>query len=258
MKANSDIRKKSALIAIAALAAGSLGIGATMAYFTDSDEVTNVFTMGDLDIGLEESDWDPTGPEGDGKNLYPGYTVYKNPTVKNLTSDEKGSEPCYFRMKISLLDEEGDLITDQETLDLIYDMIYYDSTYTGTYEGGGEGKLLKEDRIPGYSLNELKEYPMYNPVFTLDAQRSTPSVKVFNYMGTDQSGILNIGEEATLFTNVVVPTDWNQTHMEQVGDFRIMVSAECIQSKGFSAQADAYAALDSEVVNGTMQMIDKE
>ena len=36
---------------------------------------TNVFTTGDLDIGLKEPDWDPN--ENDGKNMYPGYTVYK-------------------------------------------------------------------------------------------------------------------------------------------------------------------------------------
>lgn len=48
---------------------------------------TNVFTTGDLDIGLKEPDWDPN--ENDGKNMYPGYTVYKNPTVKNITSDKK-------------------------------------------------------------------------------------------------------------------------------------------------------------------------
>lgn len=248
-------KKKCVLAAAAALAAGTLGLGATMAYFTDSDEVTNVFTMGDLDIGLHESDWDPSGPEGDGKNLYPGYTVYKNPTVKNLTSDENGTEPCYFRMKISLLNENGDLITDKETLNLLYETINYDSTYTGTYDAVGQGKLLKEDRIPGYSLQELAEFPMCNPAFSMDAKRSTDSVKVFNYVGADRTGVLNIGEEAVLFTNVAIPTDWNQTHMEQIGDFRILVSAECIQSKGFATPEDAYTALDSEITNGTMQMI---
>lgn len=257
MRKKINSRKKYTLFAAAALAVGTLGIGATMAYFTDSAEVTNVFTMGDLDIGLKETDWDPTGPEGDGKNLYPGYTVYKNPTVKNLTSDENGSEPCYMRMKISLLDEEGDPVTDAEALKLIYDMIYYDSTYTGTYDAAGQGKLLKEDRIPGYSLKELEEFPMVNPVFLLDEERSTDSVKVFNYMGSDQSGILNIGEETVLFTNIAVPTDWNQTQISTVGDFSILVSAECIQSKGFEAQTDAYLALDAEITNGSMQMIHK-
>ena len=248
------VRKK-ALLAAAVLTAGTIGISATMAYFTDSDEVTNVFTMGDLDIGLNESDWEPTGENGDGKNLYPGYTVYKNPTVKNMTDDGNGEEPCYFRMKLSVYDEYGEMITDKDTLDLVYDMIYYDSTYTGTFDSEGQGQLIKEDRIPGYSLSELDEFPMYNPVFVLDETRSTEAVKVFNYMGTDQTGILNVDEEAALFTNVAVPVDWNQTHIKQIGDFNIVVSAECIQSKGFASQADAYTALDAEIANGTLQMV---
>ena len=74
-----------------------LGMGTTMAYFTENDQVTNVFTTGDLDIGLKEPEWDP-GKE-DGKNMYPGYTVYKNPTEKNITSDKNGEEPIDFNLE---------------------------------------------------------------------------------------------------------------------------------------------------------------
>ena len=46
------------------------GIGNTMAYFTENAVKTNVFTTGDLDIGLKETEWSPE--ENDGTNMYPG------------------------------------------------------------------------------------------------------------------------------------------------------------------------------------------
>ena len=71
--------KRNVLFAGVLSCAMLFGIGNTMAYFTENSVQTNVFTTGDLDIGLKEPDWDPN--ENDGKNMYPGYTVYKNPTV---------------------------------------------------------------------------------------------------------------------------------------------------------------------------------
>lgn len=103
-----------------------------MAYFTENSVQTNVFTTGDLDIGLKEPDWDPN--ENDGKNMYPGYTVYKNPTVKNITSDKNGDEPCYVRMSVDILNSQGTPITDDQALNLIYKTIYFDKTFTGGYD----------------------------------------------------------------------------------------------------------------------------
>ena len=78
-----------------------------------------------------------------------------------------------------------------------------------------EGKAtgLIQDRIPGYNLAQLAAYPMVNPLWTKDTARSTASKLVFNYMGAKGDGILNIREESTLFTNIAIPTDWNQTQM---------------------------------------------
>ena len=56
------------------------GIGNTAAYFTENAAVTNVFTTGNLEIALEEPSWDPD--EKDGRDMYPGYSVKKDPTVK--------------------------------------------------------------------------------------------------------------------------------------------------------------------------------
>ena len=249
--------KRNILFAGAISCAMLFGIGNTVAYFTENAVQTNVFTTGDLDIGLKEPGWDPE--DNDGKNMYPGYTVYKNPTVKNITSDKNGDEPCYVRMTVDILNNQGSPVTDNQALNLIYKTIYFDKTFNGSYdkkEGYGTG--LVQDRIPGYSLAQLASYPMVNPLWVKDTSRSTASSLVFNYMGEKGDGILDIGEESTLFTNVVIPTDWNQTQMQKVGNYQLKVTAQAIQSKGFASQSEAYRMLDEEIKGGTLQEIERD
>lgn len=49
--------KRNVLFAGVLSCAMLFGIGNTMAYFTENSVQTNVFTTGDLDIGLKEPDW---------------------------------------------------------------------------------------------------------------------------------------------------------------------------------------------------------
>ena len=70
--------------------------GGTLAYFTDTDEATNTFTVGNVDIILSETDWDPAETQ----NVYPGEVLKKNPTVTN-----NGNNPCYVRIKVTGLEQ---------------------------------------------------------------------------------------------------------------------------------------------------------
>lgn len=234
----------------AALAAGSMillagaAVGITMGYLHESQSVTNTFTVGELSLGLKETDWDET--EGDGRQVCPGYSAYKNPTLKNTTPQKEGAGPCYARMCITICDENGKEITDGEALALIKSTIRYDDTYSGTYEKKGEGTKITQGRIPGYTLQELEKLPMINPLFEIDQKRSTAGRIVCNYMGQAGDGLLQIGEEKVLFTDIAVPVHWAAEEMEKVGNFRINVSAEAIQSAGFAGQEQAFSALDAE------------
>ena len=249
-------------LAIMATVVGVLGVvvGGTMSYMTEKEEVTNVFTVGDLDVGQHETDWDPD-KDNDGKDVYPGYTVYKNPTVKNISDPTNGEEPCYARMTIYVQDQKGNAITDQKALDLIEKTIRFDGSYTGDYTNKGEAQGLVQGKIPGYSLADISKYPMVNPKWSKDVQRSTANKWVFNYVG-DNNGILKIGEESTLFTNVVIPTDWNQTELKSIGSgvagtFKLHIETDAIQAAGFANQAAALNALDKEIAAGTQQHIDR-
>ena len=86
-----------ALVAIAAVG--------TLAYFTDKEEASNVFTMGNVDITLTEPAWsgtDASTGEQDAPEVYPGEALAKDPTVTNI-----GKNPCFVRVKVEGLDQFG-------------------------------------------------------------------------------------------------------------------------------------------------------
>lgn len=67
-----------------------VGIGATLAYFTDSDKANNVVTMGHVDISLNESTTSEDGKVADEviggegmvfDNIMPGDVLSKNPWI---------------------------------------------------------------------------------------------------------------------------------------------------------------------------------
>ena len=164
-------------------------------------------------------------------------------------------------MTIYVQDQKGSAITDQKALDLIEKTIRFDGSYTGNYTNKGEAQGLVQGKIPGYSLADISKYPMVNPKWSKDVQRSTANKWVFNYVG-DNNGILKIGEESTLFTNVVIPTDWNQTELKSIGSgvagtFKLHIETDAIQAAGFANQAAALNALDKEIAAGTQQHIDR-
>ena len=75
---------------------GAIAVGATLAYFTDSEDVTNVITMGNVDIDLEEPNYDPGDDDNTVENVKPGQSIVKDPTITVL----EGSETAYVRAKL--------------------------------------------------------------------------------------------------------------------------------------------------------------
>ena len=87
-------KKVVSLCLVALLAMGTL-IGGTMAYFTDSDDATNTFTVGNVSIDLTEPEWDKSGSQ-DAPEVYPGEALAKDPTVTN-----DGANPCFVRIEVT-------------------------------------------------------------------------------------------------------------------------------------------------------------
>lgn len=90
-------KKVLALCLVVALAATAI-IGGTLAYFTDTKDATNTFTVGNVSIELTEPNWEGSGSQ-DAPEVYPGEPLAKDPTVKN-----DGANPCFVRIKVTGLD----------------------------------------------------------------------------------------------------------------------------------------------------------
>ena len=74
-------------------------VSGTLAYFTDTDQKENVFTVGNVSIVLNEPNWDKTGA-AEALDVYPGEALAKDPTVTN-----DGKNPCFVRISVSNLDQ---------------------------------------------------------------------------------------------------------------------------------------------------------
>ena len=88
-------KKITAICLVVALAATAI-VGGTLAYFTDTtEEVRNEFTVGNVDISLDEPNWEY---EGDKANLVPGTQIAKDPTI----TVEDGSQDAYVFLKMDM------------------------------------------------------------------------------------------------------------------------------------------------------------
>lgn len=91
------MKKKNLIVSVVSLAlVAALGMGATLAYLTDNEAVTNTFTTGNVKIDLEEPDWDPEN----GQDLEPGDVIDKNPRIINT-----GKNSAYMMIQVEGVDD---------------------------------------------------------------------------------------------------------------------------------------------------------
>lgn len=98
-----NAKKKIVSIALAAALAATAIVGSSLAYFTDTEEKTNTFTVGNVDITLTEPKWDA---DINNKDLIPGKTIPKDPTI----TVAEGSETAYTFMKVEVSEDFADLM----------------------------------------------------------------------------------------------------------------------------------------------------
>ncbi len=86
------------LLVIALVVSLTMATAGTLAYLTDRDTVENTFTMGKVDIEIEE-----VFPDG---AIKPGQTVNKDAKIENV-----GTTPAWVWMTVSVPEELKDLVT---------------------------------------------------------------------------------------------------------------------------------------------------
>lgn len=98
------MKKRRTLILVLAVALVSvLSVGATLAWFYDTDEATNTFTVGNVAIELTEPGWDEEVANENNLNVYPSKILKKDPKVTNT-----GVNPCWVRIKVEWPDLPGE------------------------------------------------------------------------------------------------------------------------------------------------------
>ena len=180
--------------------------GASVAYFTDVDDATNVFTSGNVDIELTY-DGQVSPEEIESKNVYPGQKFEVAPSIKvNSTSMD-----AYVGAIITLDDAEIATLLDEANAGKIVAI----------------SELLQGLVVAGHTV----EY---------DAESDPYQV----YVVIDESVAAN--ETVTLFNSVKVPTAWGNDEMAAFNGFSLKVKAYATQTEGFEgvdvSAADALRA----------------
>ena len=198
-----------------------LAIGATLAYFTDTKTATNTFTMGNVNIKLDETN--VNDPEGDRVSqneydVYPGAEVEKDPTVHNV-----GVNGAYIRATVN--------VSNWMNLCAAY---YPDFKPTFPNKAYYEAlNLLVGDLGEGWSVVGVEA----GDVFTI-GQFDAKFVLKYD-------GVLASGEDTTaMFEKVIIPAGITNASAESFNQIKIV--AQAMQANGFDTWEDAFAAFDAK------------
>ncbi|MBR7184945.1 MAG: SipW-dependent-type signal peptide-containing protein [Clostridia bacterium] len=209
-------RKITALCLVIALLAVAV-VGGTMAYFTDTETVTNVFTFGNVEIDLFEHKWDPTTnlltnekvETNDYFGIVPGAIYPKNPTVENT-----GDTNAYLRVNVTVNN--------------------YSVLKAAIGVGANLGQIFAGHDETVWALANVSE----------DATADTVTY-IYNYIANN--GLFAPGATAVVFDSFTVPTGLTSAHADKMnGTFKITVNAEAIQAEGFNNANDAFAAYSAQ------------
>lgn len=188
--------KKIALVLCLVVLVGVFAIKGTMSYLEAEQSVTNVFTLGDIEVGLTEPNWD----EDDGLGLYPGDSFTKDPTITAISGD------IYFRVKVELTFEAGTVVADAS--DLVWQTIYYNS-------------------VQGFNLGAFSLTPA-------GAEANVRYYTYTN--GTALPAVLAENGSVVLFDNITIPAAWGNDEFTTIGDYDIVITVEAIQAANIAPE----------------------
>lgn len=229
------------LCAVLLVAASVLG---TMAYLTSTDTVTNTFTVGKVEIKLDETDvTNPNGPrvKANSYKLMPGTTYTKDPTVTVL----KGSEDSYVRMKVTFnnaaalmemlpnADNLEDFTADEIALIKKVAPILFLTNYTA----------VDSVWLPEYAMLGMEKTLADPNYFVYDAANDTVTY-IFYYPAMVKAKDVAAADLALepIFTEISLPEHVTGEQLNALNNFKITVVAEAIQAGSFANAGAAWAA----------------
>lgn len=203
-------------IALAAIAI----VGASLAYFTDTKTATNTFTMGNVQIKLDETDI--KNPEGDRVasneyNVYPGAVVTKDPIVHNT-----GKNGAYIRATVN--------VSNWMNLVAAYYPDFKVTFPNDSYKAALN--LLVGELGEGWSVVEV----VAGDTFTV-GQFDVKFILKYD-------GVLAAGADTTaMFQTVTIPAGIDNANADSFDEVKVV--AQAIQADGFTTWDAAFAAFDA-------------
>ena len=209
------MKKRTLALLLALVLVFGAAVGGTIAYLTDTDTVTNTFTVGNVAITLDEAKVDEYGKavtpaervDANTYKLIPGHNYTKDPTVTVL----KDSESSYIKMTVTFSKAaELDAIFAPTGANMTSIFNGYDST-NWIYKGNTEDTNANT-RTYEFWYKEAVAAPEGNVV--LDA----------------------------LFDSITVPDTITGTQLASIKGMTITVNAYAMQADGFATAEAAWAA----------------
>lgn len=200
------------LCAVLLVAASVLG---TMAYLTSTDKVVNTFTVGEVQIKLDEAKANPDGtlvPNADrvdanSYKLLPGHTYNKDPMVTVL----KDSESAYIKMTVTF--------SKAAELDAIF-----------APNGANMTSIFN-----GYDSN--------NWIYKGNTENTAANTRTYEfwYKEAVAAPTTDVALDA-LFDSITVPGRITNDQLETIKGMTITVNAYAIQADGFANAEAAWGA----------------
>ena len=208
-------RSKALLLTLCAVLLVAATIFGTMAYLTSTDTVTNTFTVGKVNIKLDEAKANPDGSLVEGADrvkansykLLPGHIYSKDPMVTVLS----GSESSYVKMTVTF--------SKANELDAIF-----------APDGANLTRIFN-----GYDAS--------NWIAKGNTKDATANTRTYEFWYKEAVAAPD-GDVAldALFDSITVPGTITGAQLETIKDMTITVNAYAIQADGFADAAAAWAA----------------
>lgn len=229
------------LCAVLLVAASVLG---TMAYLTSSAEVENTFTVGKVEIKLDEAKVTADGIPVEGAarvtansyKLMPGNTYTKDPTVTVLN----GSDAAYVRMKVTFNNateiialctdpEFADEVTGVENAFPLIRMVNFVKANAAKWDG-----IIPDNMVDTEDMLGNAKYFAYD---------KTADTLTYYFYYNETVGAPNGDVKLpVLFNNITVPEWATGEQLAKLNNFQITVVAEAIQAGSFANAGAAWAA----------------
>lgn len=204
--------KKRKLFLLAAVMLGLGIIGTAVAFLTDTQTLTNVFTIGGVKISLTEPTWDSTG-KTKATNITPKVKVEKDPTITNT-----GTNDAYVFMKVVVPYEN---VTIDET-----------TAFAQLFD---------------YTLNS--NWVEVGTATTDESAKTITHVYAYAADATSAMTVLKKSEKAILFNDVTFANVKNTNGLSS--ELNIVVTGYAIQTDnivtGTATAANVWSALESEL-----------